>query len=90
MLKGLEALRKKLKIAFLFKTIEIKPNYIKAYNNLGTILRSEGKLNKSIFYLKKAIQIKPDFPNANLNIGIVLKEIGNFKEAENLHLKQLV
>jgi len=35
------------------KAIHINPNYAYAYNNLGLVLKDQGKLNKSILAIKK-------------------------------------
>ena len=43
------------------KAIAIKPDYARAYNNMGATLNDHGKLEEAIEALNKAIAIKPDY-----------------------------
>ena len=50
------------------KAIEIKPDYAKAYSNLGNVLRDLGKLQEAELSYRKAIEIKSDYANAAFNL----------------------
>ena len=41
--------------------IQVKPNYLPAYNNLGSVCKEIGEFKQAIYYYYKAIEIKPDY-----------------------------
>jgi len=59
------------------KVVSIKPDYAKAYYNMGVTLKEQGKLEESIEAYQKALTIKPDYAEACYNMDNVLKELGN-------------
>ncbi|MEE8207666.1 MAG: tetratricopeptide repeat protein, partial [Nitrosomonadaceae bacterium] len=66
---------------FLKKAIELKPNYVTAYNNLGTTLQKSDKLDEAIDSYRLAIKLKPDYSTAYKNLGNALREKGKLDEA---------
>ena len=50
-------------ISFSLRAIELKPDYAKAYNNMGLVYYDSGNLTKAIESYNKAIEI--DFDNAD-------------------------
>jgi tetratricopeptide (TPR) repeat protein len=57
-------------ITWMFeKAIEITPDYVDPYDNLGKIYYSLGDFDKAEEYELKALAIKPDFPTAHLTLG---------------------
>ena len=46
------------------KAISIKPDYAEAYNNMGILLKEQGKLDEAIEAYTKALSIKPDYDQA--------------------------
>jgi Flp pilus assembly protein TadD len=40
------------------RAVQIKPDHMEAYNNLGSILAATGRLNEAIDYLRQALQTK--------------------------------
>nr|WP_246844304.1 tetratricopeptide repeat protein [Hydrocoleum sp. CS-953] len=52
-----------------------------AYNNLGSLLKEEGNLEKAKTNYEIALQIDPNFKVGHYNRGMILKEMGWFTEA---------
>jgi tetratricopeptide (TPR) repeat protein len=67
--------------SLLHKAIQIQPNYAKAHNNLGVVLKKLGEHQKAISSFEKTIQIQPNYAMAHNNLGIVLQELGEHQKA---------
>ncbi|MBA4149226.1 MAG: tetratricopeptide repeat protein [Verrucomicrobia bacterium] len=63
------------------RSIEIKPNYEEALNNLGHALAEKGLHAEAVPYYRHALKIKPDLIQAHNNLGNALSEIGQIDEA---------
>ena len=72
------------------KAINIKPDYDKAYNNLGIALKKDGHLIESINILEKTIKINPKYFSSYNNLGKIYFEIGNYKNSINNFLKNVL
>ena len=59
----------------------LKPNYAKAHNNLGNMLKQLGRLSEAKASYNQAT-LKPDYAEAHYNLGNTLKELGKLGEAE--------
>jgi tetratricopeptide (TPR) repeat protein len=57
--------------------VRIKPDYARAYNNLGVALHSQKKLDQAVDCFRRAIKIKPDYTEANGNLAKVLSALAN-------------
>jgi tetratricopeptide (TPR) repeat protein len=55
--------------------VSIKPDYARAYNNLGVALHSQKKLDQAVDCFRKAINIKPDYAEACDNLAKVLSAL---------------
>ncbi|MGD8883604.1 MAG: tetratricopeptide repeat protein, partial [Desulfobacterales bacterium] len=55
------------------QAINQKPDYDKAYNNLGNVLKDLGQIDAAIKNFRKAIEIKPNYPGALNNLGNALR-----------------
>jgi Flp pilus assembly protein TadD len=70
----------------LQKAIELNPDYMKAYDNLGLSLEAMGKLEEAVRAYEKANELnsrqKPGSPWPPLNLGILLTRMGRYDEAE--------
>ena len=55
------------------KAIALKPDYAKAYYNMGVTLKDQGKLDEAIEANKKATTLKPDYAEAYYNMGVLLQ-----------------
>jgi protein O-GlcNAc transferase len=63
------------------KAIMLKPDYAKAYYNLGGILHEIGNLNESVNSFQKALNIEPNHAEAHNNLGNVLRDLEELDEA---------
>lgn len=63
------------------KSIEIKPNYEEALNNLGHAIAEKGQYPAAVPYYQQALKINPKLIEARNNLGNALSEIGQFDEA---------
>ena len=61
--------------------INIKPDYVEAYNNIGVIFQSQRKFEQALSIIKKAISFNSNFPEAFYNAGVALRELGDINEA---------
>ena len=69
------------------KAIEIKPDFIEAYFNLGKILFKLNKLSEAEINYKKLIDLKSDIPEAYKNLGMILIKLKKLDEAEKNYKK---
>jgi tetratricopeptide (TPR) repeat protein len=51
------------------KAIEIKPNMVQAYNNLGIVLTAQKRYDEAIKFYNRAIEIKPDYADTWYNLA---------------------
>lgn len=63
------------------KALEIKPDYVDVYNNMGVCLKGKNDLDAAINSYKLALQIKPDFADAYQNLGNALQDKGDLEAA---------
>jgi tetratricopeptide (TPR) repeat protein len=68
-------------IAHYQKSLEIKPNDVKALYNLGIVLAKIGQVDAAIAHYQKALEIQPDYPAAHDGIGIALARRGEIDAA---------
>ncbi len=68
-------------IRFFKKAIEIDPNYLESYINIGLLYNKEGDTEKAISYYEKAIAVDPDFTKAHYNLGVVYVKKGKLDKA---------
>ena len=66
--------------------IEINPDFVEAYNNLGTTFMSKGDLSSAEDYLKIALEKRPDYSLAHNNLGLVLADLGKERDALECYL----
>jgi protein O-mannosyl-transferase len=52
-----------------------------ALNNLGIVLRNEGKIPEAIELYRESLRYDPDFPETHNNLGVALKQEGKLDEA---------
>ena len=71
------------------RALSINPNYSDAYNNIGGILKDQGKLKDAVAYYEKAISFKPDYAEAYYNLGNTLKEQGQLEKTIEAYKKAI-
>ena len=62
-------------------TLTKNPNAWIAHNNLGAILKTQGKHDEEIHHYREALRLNPKFYEAHNNLGIILKARGNLNDA---------
>ncbi len=70
-------------------TIEIDPNYAKAYMNRGNINFQQNHFNQAISDYNKAIELKPDFEEAYYNLAFSFYKAGNLNQAVSNYTKAI-
>lgn len=63
------------------KCIEINPNYVEAYNNLGTCYRGWQKYELAIETYNKALTMNPKSSQAYNNLGLVYKDLTHYEKS---------
>ncbi len=71
------------------KAIEIDPNYVAAYNNLGVTLRDLKRHEEAEKAYRKAIELDPNYALAYINLGVMLRDLKRPDEAEAVHRKAI-
>ena len=71
------------------KALSIKPDYAKAFYNMGIVLQKQNKLEEAIEAYNKALVSKPDYANAYYNMGIALQQKNKLEEAIEVYNKAL-
>ena len=64
---------------YLQKVKAINPQNVDAYNNLGVILREQGKVEEAIVNFKQAIAIMPNLATAHYHLGMTLLSTGDLE-----------
>jgi protein O-mannosyl-transferase len=63
------------------RALECAPGNVIAYNNLGIVLREQGRLDEAIAQHQQALEIKPNDVQAHVNLGAALYQQGRIDEA---------
>ena len=71
------------------KVIELDPNYVEAYNNLGVIYQKIGDFDRAFEAYHRSIAINPRYEKAHNNLGILLYLNGRYEEAREAFQKAL-
>ena len=67
-------------IQFFLKSIDIKKDFIPAYNNLGTAYAKIRKYQEALVVLEKAIEIDRFYFDINFNLAVIYFEIGMYSK----------
>lgn len=65
----------------LEKALAHKPDFPRAWNNLGTVLKADGLLEEAIDCYVRALVLEPDYLYARYNLGIAYGEAGRHHDA---------
>ncbi len=71
------------------KAIALKPDFVGAYYNLGTMLQALNRLEEAEACFNQAIALKPDYAKAYSNLGNTLQALGRLEEAEASYAKAI-
>ena len=80
---GLLAKLKKMDeaVAHLILAIDLCPNCIEPYNNLGKVLAYKGDFDGAVKHLERAVELRHDYAEAHNNLGLVFLQLGKPEEA---------
>ena len=76
-------------IANLRQAIKLNPNFVAAYNNLGTILQTQEQLAEAKQCYEKALAINPDTAETHSNLATIWQLEGDLAQAKIGFLKAL-
>ena len=76
-------------IAAFRQAIALKPDYPRAYNNLGAALKEVGQLDAAIAAYQNAIAHDPTLPEAHYNLGNVLHAHERLDEAVDAYRRAI-
>lgn len=62
-------------------SLQIKPDYAEAHNNLALVLMMEGKADEAVAQCQEAIKDNPNYADAYNNMGVVFAGQGKSREA---------
>ena len=65
----------------LKKVIELNPNYVDAYYNIGVVLNDQGKIDKAIEAYQRCIALFPNYTDSYINMGQGLRAQGKHEKA---------
>jgi tetratricopeptide (TPR) repeat protein len=63
------------------RVLALRPDIAEVHNNLGVILKNQGRLDQAVAEYQQALALKPDFVEAYNNLGNVLREQGKLDQA---------
>ncbi len=64
------------------KAAALDPGHAMAWNNMGVLLRRQGKRKAAVACYRRAVANQPDDPSHHSNLGNVLRDLGLLEEAE--------
>jgi tetratricopeptide (TPR) repeat protein len=65
---------------YLKKAIQIYPDYLDAYNNLGTVLKNQTKYGEAIQVYRKNIELDPNYSKNYYNLAVVFFEAKKYSK----------
>ena len=71
------------------EALRIDPKYVKARNNLGTVLARQGKFNDAVYHFSQALQADPNYAGAYYNLGKIFANQGKTEDAILFYRKAL-
>lgn len=63
------------------KTLELRPDYGRVYNNLGFVYYRQKRFSEAINYLEQAMEKEPNLAVIYQNLGNIYDELGNYDQA---------
>ena len=73
----------------LHKAIEIQPENVSAFNNLGIAYKELGDHKGAINYYNKVLEINPNHTNAYYNLGLVFYKLKEMEKAKSYFQKTI-
>ena len=75
--------------AYYRKALELWPNYEHALNNLGNLVKTNGRLIEAEKLFEKALKISPKFAACWMNLAIVQSSLNKLEQAEFSYIRAL-
>jgi Tfp pilus assembly protein PilF len=69
------------------RALALAPNFVNAYNNLGTALEQQGRLDQAATQYRRMLELEPQNARAHYNLGNMLRAKTDY-EAAIAHYKQ--
>ena len=63
------------------QAVRLRPDDAEAHNNLGVVLKAQGKLAEAVVHYGQAARLRPDYAEAHNNLGVALQAQGKPEEA---------
>ena len=79
-----ESRRYAMAIKVYEKVLELNPEDVDTYNDLGLALHSSGRSDEAIIKLKEGTEIDPSFQRIWLSLGFILIKMGQTEEARGV------
>lgn len=61
--------------------LSLRPDYVPAHNNLGNLLREQGRFVESVACFRAVIGLSPDYAEGHNNLANVLVDLGELESA---------
>jgi len=71
------------------RALQLKPNFAFAHNNLGNVLRDQGRLEEAEAQYRRALKLDPNNPIAHNNLGNALRDQDRLEEEEACYRQAL-
>jgi spermidine synthase len=76
-------------VANYYKSLQVRPDFVKAHFNLGGTLAKQGKFEGAIKHFTEALRIKPNFATAHSHLAYALARQGRIEQAVEHFTKAL-
>ena len=63
------------------QAVEIDPEYVEAWNNLGNTLAELGRGARAVVAYERALELEPSYADAHFNLAATLEGLNRFEEA---------
>ena len=87
---AIEAQDTDLAIKLLDSLVQLKPDYVEAWNRRATIYFTKKDFSRSIADIRQVLALEPRHFGAMAGLGFILQEIGNDKQALEVFRRALV
>jgi tetratricopeptide (TPR) repeat protein len=73
--------RKADAVQALLAAVELDPEYVEAWNNLGNIMADVGEIDEALACFARALELEPGYADAHYNLAEVLANEGDYAPA---------
>lgn len=63
------------------KALEVDPEYVEAYINIGRLCSAAGELDRAAAYFRQALRVDATHPVAHFNLAVTLHDLGELETA---------